>query len=60
VPELLVTGATNKVVAGRLFISEKTVSVHVSNLPAKLGVAKRGEAGAWLGAPLPTEADGRI
>ena len=43
---VLVTGATNRVIAERLFISEKTVSVHVTNLLAKLGVANRGEAAA--------------
>ena len=43
---MLVTGATNRVIADRLFISEKTVSVHVTNLLAKLGVANRGEAAA--------------
>jgi DNA-binding CsgD family transcriptional regulator len=42
----LATGATNKAIAGALFISEKTVSVHVSNLLAKLGVENRGAAGA--------------
>ena len=42
----LATGATNKAIAGALFISEKTVSVHVSNLLAKLGVENRGEAAA--------------
>ena len=42
----LATGATNKTIATNLFISEKTVSVHVSNLLAKLDVANRGEAAA--------------
>jgi DNA-binding CsgD family transcriptional regulator/tetratricopeptide (TPR) repeat protein len=42
----LAIGATNRAIAGALFISEKTVSVHVSNLLAKLGVANRGAAAA--------------
>jgi DNA-binding NarL/FixJ family response regulator len=42
----LATGATNKAIAGTLVISEKTVSVHVSNVLAKLGVENRGEAAA--------------
>ena len=44
--DVLVTGATNRAIAERLFISEKTVSVHVTNLMAKLGVSHRGEAAA--------------
>jgi DNA-binding NarL/FixJ family response regulator len=44
--ELLSTGATNKTIATVLFITEKTVSVHLSNLLAKLGVTNRGEAAA--------------
>ena len=44
--ELLATGAPNKTIAANLFISEKTVSVHVSNMLAKLGVTNRGEAAA--------------
>jgi DNA-binding CsgD family transcriptional regulator/tetratricopeptide (TPR) repeat protein len=43
---LLAKGATNKAIAGELFISEKTVSVHVSNVLAKLGVENRGAAAA--------------
>jgi DNA-binding CsgD family transcriptional regulator/tetratricopeptide (TPR) repeat protein len=42
----LATGATNKMIANELVISEKTVSVHVSNLLAKLGVENRGAAAA--------------
>jgi DNA-binding CsgD family transcriptional regulator len=44
--DLLATGATNKSIATCLFVTEKTASVHVSNLLGKLGVANRGEAAA--------------
>ena len=44
--DLLATGATNKTIAETLFITEKTASVHVSNLLAKLGVTNRGAAAA--------------
>ncbi|MEU8246194.1 AAA family ATPase [Nonomuraea sp. NPDC048916] len=39
-------GRSNREIAGELFIAVKTVSVHVSNILAKLGVASRGEAAA--------------
>ncbi len=42
----LSTGATNRQIATALFISEKTASVHVSNIIRKLGVSNRGEAAA--------------
>ena len=45
--DLLATGATNKTISRTLFITEKTASVHVSNILAKLGVANRGEAAAF-------------
>lgn len=44
--EVLATGATNRLIAERLFISEKTVSVHVTNILAKLAVPNRGAAAA--------------
>jgi DNA-binding CsgD family transcriptional regulator len=42
----LVEGRTNRQIARALFISEKTASVHVSNIMSKLGAANRSEAGA--------------
>jgi DNA-binding CsgD family transcriptional regulator/tetratricopeptide (TPR) repeat protein len=42
--EVMSTGATNRQIAETLFISEKTASVHVSNILRKLGASTRGEA----------------
>ena len=44
--EHVALGRTNGQVASLLFISRKTVSVHVSNILAKLGATTRGEASA--------------
>ncbi len=41
---VLAEGRTNREIAGRLFISERTVAVHVRNILQKLGVAGRVEA----------------
>lgn len=46
--ELVAQGASNRRIATVLFISEKTASVHVSNLMAKLGVGSRVQAAALL------------
>jgi DNA-binding CsgD family transcriptional regulator len=43
---LVASGRTNRQIARALFISEKTVSVHVSNIMMKLGASNRGEAAA--------------
>ena len=43
---LVAAGRSNPEIAGELFISAKTASVHVSNILAKLGVGNRGEAAA--------------
>ena len=57
---VLAEGRSNREIAQRLFISERTVAVHVGNILAKLGVSGRVEAAtvAWrlgLGsAPRPT------
>ena len=44
--QLLTEGFSNQQIARRLFISESTVSVHVSHILAKLGVANRLQAAA--------------
>jgi DNA-binding CsgD family transcriptional regulator len=44
--DLLVAGLTNREIGGRLFISENTAGVHVSNILGKLGASRRMEAAA--------------
>jgi DNA-binding CsgD family transcriptional regulator len=44
---LVASGKTNRAIAEELFISEKTVARHVSNIFDKLGVSSRSAATAW-------------
>jgi len=44
---LLAAGKTNRAIADELFISERTVARHVSNIFDKLGVSSRAGATAW-------------
>ena len=44
---LVATGGSNRDVATALFISEKTVARHLSNIFTKLGVTSRTEAAAY-------------
>jgi DNA-binding CsgD family transcriptional regulator len=44
---LVASGKTNKTIAGELFLSEKTVDRHVSNILSKLNVSSRATATAW-------------
>lgn len=44
---LITEGLTNKEIAGRVFLSEKTVRNYVSSILAKLGVQSRAEAAAY-------------
>ena len=57
--ELVVSGATNREIGERLFMAEKTASVHVSRILSKLDVRSRTEAAAvahrhGIGAELDT------
>jgi DNA-binding CsgD family transcriptional regulator/tetratricopeptide (TPR) repeat protein len=44
---LVATGKTNKIIARELFLSEKTIDRHVSNIFMKLDVPSRAAATAW-------------
>jgi len=44
---LVASGRTNKAIAGELFLSEKTVDRHVSNIFVKIDVSSRAAATAW-------------
>lgn len=44
---MVATGRTNRAIAGELFLSEKTVARHVSNIFMKLGVSSRAAATAY-------------
>ena len=44
---LVATGATSREVAAELFLSEKTIARHLSNIFAKLGVTSRAAATAY-------------
>ena len=44
---LVAAGKTNRAIATELFISEKTVARHVSNIFTKLGLSSRAEAAAY-------------
>jgi DNA-binding NarL/FixJ family response regulator len=43
---LVAAGRTNRQIGTELYVSEKTASVHVSNILRKLGVSSRVEAAA--------------
>jgi DNA-binding CsgD family transcriptional regulator len=44
---LVAKGRTNRAIAGQLYLSEKTVDRHLSNVFAKLGVSSRAAATAY-------------
>ena len=44
---LVATGATNRAIAEKLVLSERTVDRHVSNIFGKLGVSSRAAATAY-------------
>jgi DNA-binding NarL/FixJ family response regulator len=44
---LIAAGKTNRAIAAELFISEKTVARHISNIFTKLGLSSRSAATAY-------------
>lgn len=44
----IAAGLTNKQIAGEMFLAEKTVKNYVSNILAKMGMARRSEAAAYV------------
>ena len=48
VADLVAEGLSNGEIAKRLYLSPKTVSVHVSNILRKLGMSSRAEVAAWV------------
>jgi predicted ATPase/DNA-binding CsgD family transcriptional regulator len=48
IAKLIAEGLTNKEVAARLFISNRTVGTHVTNMLNKLGLSSRTQLALWL------------
>ena len=47
---LLAEGLSNKDIAARLVISQRTVETHVDNILGKLGMTSRGQVSSWVAA----------
>jgi predicted ATPase/DNA-binding CsgD family transcriptional regulator len=53
VTELIAGGLTNRQIAERLFIAQRTVDTHVGHILAKLGCSNRSQAAGLIGARRP-------
>lgn len=51
IASLVAGGLTNKQIASRLFLSERTVDSHVRNILTKLGSSSRAQIATWVTAP---------
>jgi len=50
VADLLTDGLSNKEIAARLLIAQRTVETHVDHVLAKLGLTARGQVASWVAA----------
>jgi DNA-binding NarL/FixJ family response regulator len=48
IPNLIAEGLTSQQIAARLFISERTVTTHVTNMLNKLGLSSRIQLATWV------------
>lgn len=55
VASLLASGLSNRAIATKLVLSQRTVEAHVNNVLTKLGVHSRTEAGLWAAKALKDE-----
>jgi predicted ATPase/DNA-binding CsgD family transcriptional regulator len=60
VTELIAGGLTNRQIAERLFIAQRTVDTHVGHILAKLGCSNRSQAAALIGGRRPTASRNRL
>src|SRR6266567_3394645 len=51
VARLVAEGLSNKQIGARLFISDRTVATHVSNIMNKLGLNSRAQIAVWMTSP---------
>ncbi|MFI6094478.1 ATP-binding protein [Lentzea sp. NPDC051213] len=58
VASLVAEGLTNREIAGRLVISERTAQNHVQHILTKLGFRTRSQIAAWMSTSSSTPADG--
>ena len=45
--QLVMAGLTNKTIAGKIYVCEKTVEFHLDHIYSKIGVRTRLMAGMW-------------